>query len=725
MNHFFDEESQKIIIKAKKEMLDLKHPYVGSEHLLLAVLNTPSLKITKVLMQYHISYDKFRGKLIECVGVGTKDNQWFLMTPMLKKIIMNASHFSDNSEITPFQLIVSLFQIGDGIAIRVLLSMGYDLDALYQNLIYLNSFMFSSNRNLSLDEYAINMNKQAQNQLYDPVIGRNKQIDQIIRILLRKNKNNPLLIGEPGVGKTAVIEELSRLLVSSKVPEKLKGTVIYNLQISNLVAGTRYRGEFEEKLHHIIDEIKNNPNIILFIDEFHTIIGAGGSDGAIDASNILKPYLSRGEIKIIGATTFDEYHKWIEKDKAFDRRFQKVCIEEVNDEEVKVILSNLKSIYEKYHRVVLSDDILDKILSYSNSYIFNGQQPDKAIDLLDDVCTFCASKPKIIDNKLEDYSTRIYKTIKNKNKMILDGNFKSALLFKRKERELENLYNDIMFTKENNSFSSVEEKDIVESIYLKNKIPLGNYLEDIVSKAAIQLKKIVFGQNEIINSLCNNIVDSNYLSFNKCLSFLLVGKSGLGKTFFAQEFSKLLVGQDYYYFQLRDYLDENSFFQKFGYHMDKNIMPSTDYLLKGVMTRPFSILLFDDIQSISDSIFKFVLKILNDGYYIDSFGKKIILSKCIIFFICDNEKSSIGFVSNNSLNNVLVLKEKVYSVFFFQNLSKSYVRRLLLSYGKKYHLNSEEINHFILNYSIYHESLNYGDILQEFQKKFFFSKIKS
>lgn len=710
MNQFFDEDSQKVLINAKKEMLELKHPYVGSEHLLLAILKLNTLDITKKLNEYHIYYNEFRDKLIESVGIGSKANHWFLLTPMLKKIIMNANHYSNNI-ITPKDLIFSLLQVGDGVANRILFSMNIDIDSFYQYLIHSSSLTFQDNHHLLIKDFAINMNEL----VCDPVVEREREIHQIIMILLRKSKNNPLLIGEPGVGKTAIVEELSRLISNGNVPAKLKNVVIYNLQISRLVAGTKYRGEFEEKLHHIIDEIKNNPNIILFIDEFHTIIGAGGAEGAIDASNIIKPYLSRGELRIIGATTIVEYHQWIEKDQAFDRRFQKIYIEEATDSDMKKILLKLRPIYENYHNVVIPDDVLNKILSYS-SYISFGHQPDKSIDLLDATCALCSSKSNFF-HKIDNIIERKSQIIKNKNQLILERRFEEALSYKRKEIQLENDYHDLLLSS-NDKTIVVDEKDIEEMIFLKTNVPIGNYLGDIISKASKSMKKIFFGENEMIKTLCTTILSCNHFSSNKALCFLFVGKSGLGKTFFVHEFSKLLVEKkSIYYFYLQDYLDKSLFFRKFGCNID-TYNSNGNYLLHSILNRPFSILIFDNIQCADSSLLNFIFKITDDGYYYDSFGEKVNLSRCIFFFIYDIEISSTGFSSDSSSEYLAPFKEKIESVFYFHDISKKNVIDFLIHYSKNYNINLDDIYSFVSEYTLCHNINGYGEVLLEFKKKF-------
>ena len=396
----FTEEARKILVNAKSEMMELRHPYVGSEHRLLAILKSKN-NVSKKLKQYNLDYDKFKNKIIEILGFGTKESEWFLYTPLLKRIMENAmlDCKEKNSEVTIEALFSSLLEEGEGVAIRILLNLNIDLDKLYNEFNY--KIFKPKKKKLLLEELGTDLTNKA-NEL-DPVIGREDEIKRVIEILSRRTKNNPLLIGEAGVGKTAIVEELSRRIINGDVPNNLKTKRIISLDMATLVAGTKYRGEFEERVRKILKEVEEDNDIILFIDEIHTLVGAGGAEGAIDASNIFKPALSRNKLRCIGATTISEYKKFIESDKALERRFQKVNIEIPNKDVVKQILLKLKPIYENYHHVIIKDELLDKIIELSDKYIFDRNQPDKSIDILDEVCAKSSlkeSKELIEYNKL-------------------------------------------------------------------------------------------------------------------------------------------------------------------------------------------------------------------------------------------------------------------------------------------------------------------------------------
>ena len=597
MNLFFDEESQKLIINAKKEMYDLKHPYVGSEHLLLSILHS-NLDITKRLNDLGITYNSFKDELIRIIGIGSKSNTWFLFTPLLRRIINNATYYSkDNSRmVTPYSLLISILEEGDGVANRILISMGVDLDKLCEEFLS-NNTSYKSSDSL-LEKLGINMNKCT----YDPVIGRDREIDRIIQILLRKNKNNPLLIGEAGVGKTAIVEELSKRILEGRVPLKLRNMTIYSISMSILVAGTKYRGEFEEKINKLIEEVINNPNIILFIDEVHTLMGAGGAEGAIDASNIVKPYLARGDIKVIGATTIDEYNKFISKDKALDRRFQRVYIEESNRDSVLNILMGLRNVYEKYHGVILKKSILKRIIDLSYSSVFNGRQPDKAIDLLDEVCAYVTLNNSF-NRELLDYEINIKEIEKIKNKEIRKHNFKKALVYKNKELELRSKYNNKLFY---NSKIIIKKEDVDKVIYNRYGV-----LDDYSDR---------FEEFNIDKNLVNLLEKYDYIKNNKCMGILLVNKNVMEITLLVDKIAKNIYNCNYVVIDMNE-------IKEYKYE-----------LFESIKYNPFSIVFIKNIDKCS----RRVIKLINDSIEKGMIGE-INISKCIVFVSVSSISSNIGF----------------------------------------------------------------------------------
>ncbi len=355
----FSEEAQKVLMYSKKEMKELNHPYVGSEHLFLSLLKLNS-DFSQKLKKLGVSYSKFKDKLIEMIGVGDNENTWFLYTPLLKRIVETAILISkeSSSEVTSEHLIYAFFEEGEGVAIRILDNLGIDIAEIQSEYSYiLTNKKKNSKKKLLVEEFGVDLTKKALNGELDPVVGRAEELKRIMEILCRRTKNNPLLIGDAGVGKTALVEELARMIVNGQVPEKLKNKRIISVSIATLVSGTKYRGEFEERITKMLKELEESDDIFLFIDEIHTIMGAGGAEGAIDAANIFKPALSRGRIRLIGATTKNEYKQTIEKDMAMERRFQTVFVFEPDNSRVYDILSILKPIYEEYHGVKIDDNL--------------------------------------------------------------------------------------------------------------------------------------------------------------------------------------------------------------------------------------------------------------------------------------------------------------------------------------------------------------------------------
>ena len=432
----FNDEAQNILMNAKKEMLDLGHPYIGTEHLLLSILNTDS-NICERLNSYGLYYDNFKEELSKVIGTSKKKSEYILYTPLLRKVIQSAiidSKENNDGEVTVEHLFFSMLEEGEGIAIRILIGMNIDIESMYDD--FSTSLIKKNKRNkkkkLLVDDLGIDLTNEAMNGKLDPVIGREKEVKRVMEILCRRTKKNPILIGEAGVGKTAIVEELSRLIANENVPSSLLNKRIISIDMATMVAGTKYRGEFEERMKKLLKEIEDNTEIILFIDEIHTLVGAGGAEGAIDASNILKPSLARGKIRCIGATTTEEYKKFIEKDSALERRFQKVFIEEPSIEETKNILFSIRDIYEKYHNVVISDNILNNLINISEKYIFDRNRPDKEIDILDEVCARASIK-EIGSDRLSNIKKEINRLCKEKNSFIIDNNVDKAFDIRKKE----------------------------------------------------------------------------------------------------------------------------------------------------------------------------------------------------------------------------------------------------------------------------------------------------
>ena len=688
----FTEDAQKILIMAKCEMQGLKHPYVSSEHLLLSILHYSKPDFISFLSTYGLTYSSFKKKLVDVIGEGSKESEWFLYTPLLKKIIENAILDSkdENDDVTVERLFLSLLEEGEGVANRIMMNMDIDIDLLYDKFssqIVKNNG--HGNTKLYIDDFAVDFTDKAKNGEFDPVIGRDEQIRQIIEVLLRRKKNNPLLIGDAGVGKTALVEELARRISLGIVPNELKNMRVLSISISSLVAGTKYRGEFEERLNKMIDELENVSNVILFIDEIHTIIGAGGAEGAIDASNILKPYLARGKIKVIGATTNYEYMKFLENDKAFDRRFQKIIIEETSLEETKTILLNLKDIYENYHGIELSDDIIKSIVDLSDRYLATGKQPDKAIDLLDEACSKAISLDSVVNKKLQQMQSELSSIIEAKNKLIIQHDFKKASSLREKEQFLQSKINRLEIKNNKNITRKLTLDIVYDVIYAKTKIPIRKILSMNTNSLKKELMKKVYGQNDVISKL----VDFIFCNSDQRVSpknFLFVGKSGLGKTLLVREIANLLYSKDSFIkLDMSEFRDASSVSKVIGSPPGYVGYNDRNTILEKVKLHPYSVLLLDEIEKAHSSVLKLFLQVLDDGVLTSSYGDTVSFRHTLIFMTsnlgCSRE--NIGFVNQDRsllMEQVksflgVELLNRIDSVFIFEPFSEKIIEKIILS----------------------------------------------
>ena len=677
----FSEEAQKALILAKAEMNNLKHPYVGSEHLFLAILSMKDLELTKTLASYGITYEIFKKELIRIVGVGKDANNWFLYTPLLKRVIETAilnSKEKGEVEVSVNELFLAILEEGEGVAIRLLIGLNIDVDEIYNEIfreVKINKKIL--HKKLLVEEFAINLNKKVVDNEIDPVIGRDDEIKSLIEILCRRGKNNPLLIGEAGVGKTAIVEELARRIINDKVPKALKGKTILSLAMANLVAGTKYRGEFEDRVSKILKELEENDDIIVFIDEIHTIVGAGGAEGAIDASNIIKPALARGKIQLIGATTTYEYHTFIEKDKALNRRFQLIMIDEPSVNKTKEILKKLKSLYEAYHFVSISDDIIDLIVDLSDTYIYEYYQPDKSIDILDEVCTKASLLESKNDTELLKINIELQEVISNKKKAIMKQDFDLASTYKEKEKELLTKKNDLelnLMTKRKPK--KITKEMVADVIYLKTKIPvyeINKSSRKIINNLDKSLKKIVLGQDEIITDLCNRVkkVRLGFQDKPHIESFLFCGRTGVGKTLLVKEFANLLYGEsNFIRLDMSEYKEAHTVSKIIGSPPGYVGFDNHLTVLDTIRMHPHSVILLDEIEKASGEVMKLFLQVLDEGVLTDSRGRKVRFDNVFLFMTTNlgYSNDSIGFTE--SKNNIDI--EEFLGVEFVNRIGKIY-----------------------------------------------------
>ncbi len=701
MINYFNEEARKILIMAKEEMKNLKHPYVGSEHLLLAILKSKN-EIANKLNEYNLNYQKLRHEIINIVGEGSKESDCFLYTPLLKRIMETAmldSRENNNGIVTVNHLFSALLEEGEGVAIRIMIGMDIDIDSLYRDFSYKISYNRKiKNSKLIIDEIGVDLTKKVIDEGIDAVVGRDMELKRILEILCRRKKNNPLLIGEAGVGKTAIVEELSRLIATGDVPQTLKNKRIISVDMAAMVAGTKYRGEFEERINNILKEIEENDNIILFIDEIHTLVGAGGAEGAIDASNIFKPALARNKIRCIGATTPAEYKKFIEEDKALDRRFQKVLIDIPNTKTVKDILMHLKQTYEDFHHTRINEEMIDLIINLSDKYIYNRNQPDKAIDILDEVCAHVSLKET---KKLKEYTElnkKLQVIIKNKQQAIINNRFDEAIKIKKEENKMMNDINNLeLEVYKQDNYKMITKKDIYDIVSRKANIPLyenKNNIKDIISLTN-DLKKNIIGQDQAIDELIN-IYKKIKLGYkdDHCYSLLFQGPSGVGKTELAKLFGQKITN-NVIKLDMSEYIEPHSVSKLIGSPAGYIGYGDNKHIFDKIKNNPFSVLILDEIERAHPNIINLFFQILDEGMIKDAMGNNINFKNVIIIMTSNIgfEKNNVGFINNNTSQ----LKEsfsipfinRIDNIIVFNHLKKNNIIKLII----------KRINNLKLKYS--------------------------
>ncbi len=721
----FEEEARKVLVNAKKEMYELNHPYVSSEHLLLAILKGDN-EISEKLKEFDLDYNRFKDEVIKIIGKGSKHSEWFLYTPLLKRIIENATldaKENNNGVVTVNHLFASLLDEGEGVAIRILIGMDIDIDELYSEFTdkIINK---KSHKKLLIDEIGTDLNKKAMNGNLDPVTGRDEEIKRVLEILCRRCKNNPLLIGEAGVGKTAIVEELANMIVRGEVPLALRNKRIISLDMASSVAGTKYRGEFEERMNKILKEIEENDDIILFIDEIHTLVGAGGAEGAIDASNIFKPALARGKIRCIGATTTDEYKKYIEKDSALERRFQRVIIEAPSEETVKNILMNLKDIYEGYHKVIIDEEIIDLIIHLSSKYIYNRNEPDRSIDILDEVSAKVSLKESKGLKEYGFYNKKLKEVIKNKKKAILDNDFDKASTFKNEEFDLMNKINNLELSLYKTHSRKVTKLDVAEVINMKTGIPIYEILNEktkLIKQTEKILNKNIIGQDEAVKEVAK-VAKKIKLGFNdKCYSFLFCGPSGVGKTLLARTFGENLVGaNNIIKLDMSEYKEAHSISKIIGSPPGYVGYDDNTNILEEIRNKPYSVLILDEIEKAHTNIINLFLQVLDEGKIKNSKGKIVRFDNVVIIMTSNVgfHEINVGFNNKNTkisrLNDSFSIPfmNRVDKVICFNSLNEEDILKIIKMNLKKFKEKysdkikvkvSREVENEILNLSNYDE----------------------
>lgn len=634
MFSYFSYELQKILNISKIESKELGHSYVGTEHFVLAILKGKNY-IKDILNENNISYENYKEKIISKFGTFKNKNKLFVLTPLFKKILEEStiiSNESNNKEIDIDLVFKTILDEAEGAAYRLLCEYNIDINNIYES-IDINT----TNKNHQLlSELAICLTDNAKNNLIDPVIGREKELNNIINVILRKNKKNPLLIGEAGVGKTAIVESLAIKIINNEVPRKLMNKKIYSISMANIVAGTKYRGEFEEKLLKLIKELESIKNGILFIDEIHTIVEAGGAEGAIDASNILKPALARGNLTIIGATTIEEYRKHIEKDKALARRFQPVLIEEPNKKDLYNILIKSKESYEKYHGVLFNNKNILHIINVSSKFFPNRKEPDRSLDILDEVSSYITSsdynyQKKYLKTrrKLLNYNNKISVLLKN-------NDYENAIKYRERSRKIESIINKkILLNK--NEIKTIKNKDIDEMISKKLNIKIGN--------------------NNIINNYLKNIkkelIKNNKEYSNQISSFL----KNIKKIFLSNSNNKPVVfsmnGFDKESEKIINNIENFLFNNKIVIDLD-NITDMTDFI--SLKEKTISIIILNNYNRANFKVKKMINNMLENGFFKDEFENTIYINNSLIILTNLYNTKTIGFENKNKCVNDLLPK---------------------------------------------------------------------
>ena len=600
MNNNYSYEVSKILKMAEREMMELRHPYVGTEHLLLSLLHMES--VSKIASKYNLTYDNFKNELINIVGRSSKKSEVILYTPLLRIVLNDAVVIAKNeqSEINEFTLMNALLTSDDGIAIRILMLMNIDIDALFNEI--------ATSKGKTLFNIGVNLNERQS----DILVGRDEEIKSIMEILLRKVKNNPLLIGEAGVGKSAIVYELARRIKDGNVPEKLKKYKIISVDMASLLSNTKYRGEFETRLNNIINEIKQHGNIILFIDEIHTLVKSGGGESSVDAANILKPYLASDEIKIIGATTISEYEHSIARDKALSRRFRVVNVLEPNKYETINILKGVKGIYENYHQVLISDENIKDIVDLTDTFITNNHNPDKSLDVLDYVASRVSMK-----YYLNTEEAMCNEFLKNKD-------YKNALKL-RKE----------MTKRRTNIITKEDILSVIESICGIKIMNRDNY-----NKLCEKLDEKIYGQDlTILKRYLRRKIDSN-----RVLGITINGIEGVGKRYTAKVIAENL-NYNYLELDMNEYGSSSSLAKIVG--SDPGFVGyDDDKLLDKVKYHPYSLIYLDNYHNAHSSVKNLFKSIINKGYTTDNHGEKVNFNNAIIIMGTNIQKQTIGYLEN-------------------------------------------------------------------------------
>ena len=673
----FTERARKVIVYAKEEARRFNHDYIGTEHLLLGLVREGEGVAAAVLQKLGVDLETIRIEVEKLVQPGPQTQVLgdIPFTPRSKKALELSAEEAralGHNYIGTEHLLLGLVKEGEGMAYRVLLNLGLDLGKLRNEVMELlgsgipgystSEPTAKSDKTPAIDAYGRNLNKFAREGKLDPVIGRKDEIDRILQILSRRTKNNPVLLGEAGVGKTAIVEGLAQKIIKGEVPEVLRDKNIVVLDLALMIAGTKYRGQFEERIKAVMDEIKRNGKIILFIDELHTLVGAGAAEGAIDAANILKPALARGEIQCIGATTLDEYRKYIEKDAALERRFQTIMVEPPSVDEAIQILKGLRDKYEAHHRVKFSDESLDAAVRLSERYISGRALPDKAVDILDEAGSRARLNAMVVPPSFQELEVEVEQAKKEKEAYIKSQDFEKAAKLRDQEREarekLDKVKND--WNKERDKATiTIGYEEIAHVVSQWTRIPLAR-LEQEESQKLLKmdehLRKVVIGQEEAINAIARAVRRSRAGIKNPRRpigSFIFLGPTGVGKTLLAQALAEFMFGSKDALIQIdmSEYMDKFNVSRLIGAPPGYVGYEEGGQLTEKVRRKPYSVILLDEIEKAHPDVFNLLLQVFEDGRLTDSLGRKVDFRNTIILMTSNvgaemlRKQGSLGFIA--------------------------------------------------------------------------------
>ncbi|MBO1582506.1 MULTISPECIES: ATP-dependent protease ATP-binding subunit ClpC [Bacillus] len=650
----FTERAQKVLALSQEEAIRIGHNNIGTEHILLGLVREGEGIAAKALIALGLSPEKVQKEVEGLIGRGTEMSQTVHYTPRAKKVIelsMDEARKLGHSYVGTEHILLGLIREGEGVAARVLNNLGVSLNKARQQVLQLlgsneatsgHQGGASANANTpTLDSLARDLTVVAREGRLDPVIGRSKEIQRVIEVLSRRTKNNPVLIGEPGVGKTAIAEGLAQQIVNNEVPETLRDKRVMTLDMGTVVAGTKYRGEFEDRLKKVMDEIRQAGNIILFIDELHTLIGAGGAEGAIDASNILKPSLARGELQCIGATTLDEYRKYIEKDAALERRFQPIHVDEPSLEESIQILKGLRDRYEAHHRVSITDDAIDASVKLSDRYITDRFLPDKAIDLIDEAASKVRLRSYTTPPNLKELEVKLEEIRKEKDAAVQSQEFEKAASLRDMEQRLREKLEDTKRQwkeqqgKEN---SEVTVEDIANVVSTWTRIPVSKLAQTETNKL-LNLESIlhdrVIGQDEAVVAVAKAVrrARAGLKDPKRPIgSFIFLGPTGVGKTELARALAESMFGDEdaMIRIDMSEYMEKHSTSRLVGSPPGYVGYEEGGQLTEKVRRKPYSVVLLDEVEKAHPDVFNILLQVLEDGRLTDSKGRTVDFRNTIV-----------------------------------------------------------------------------------------------